>query len=1000
MFPNKPSHSRSQRRAQRGQSIIVALLVLLLLGLAGALFVTIVARNVLNAAHASRVLTADQYAHAGITFADAQLSSSLDGADWRPPLQNTLAVLPTGARELGRYNAAVTANLLSAPGPNDPDLKYLQAGFARYNTGAGRFLLRLTYDPVNIGNATVPSGKYIKIESIGREGVIDSLDPTTYTNNRSSDRLQAYQVAFKPIGITDYARFETNPDKRSDTANMGVTSRYSQADADGGIITSGVYDLTGISATGATLVPYPILTTYGAADAYQKVGGVLYPNPTAGKNTTIAGGASPTVLAGGGSIHANMPVRFFGKNVVYLNDAGINAPLYQDSVEIAGDLSLNGYQPGTKLDNSNSTLTSGQRSALILNPPDLATLKSSGTFIVPSNDNTSADGPFSTHNGLVRDSSMQNDATGFPRGIGRLEPPQMDAQETGSRLPRYKALAMLSPPRKDSSGVSYPAGTGQYGYGQAIYVDNTADKQAESTTIGGGSTLTDEWLNRTPAGGAAATGKGEWLGQLYQPPGVSITLGQQVGTDTSGNPIYGIRLVRDDADWKDPANLNGPTSLGKTMDVRYDSNGLNVSQSEATSNNDIIIYAEGNIRLPNSLLSPMEGTGSTAGPIARHITIVTNGTAYIEGNLLKGSPDSSISVLAHDYVCVNTTQFLAGSNLENHVDGTQNPETQYTSLDAPGLYALNLDDGHSLLQGFSFGLTGPNTPNSQYSGSPLSLYLSAGPAGGTSTVADVNILDSTGTSVLSAPLSLTFGTLQRQTFSLSASSPLQTATGLNIFQLAVRKDPGSEGSLAAVENVALERVAVLPMDIRIEAILFAQTRSFFVIPGEWFNTNPDDTLDIFASGKIVGGVTIRAAGTRSDSTASSSLPAVGSLFPFYGQPIDMKITIDGSVSEAQPADVSAQTAWMLKWGWIPQSHGSQFPVESAGHVLPNKPAVGLQIIYNPQAGYPYNPTGTATNPAHYLRSDMYGRPLPFTPKLPVSTALLYSGESTEPPLLQ
>ena len=67
----------------------------------------------------------------------------------------------------------------------------------------------------------------------------------------------------------------------------------------------------------------------------------------------------------------------------------------------------------------------------------------------------------------------------------------------------------------------------------------------------------------------------------------------------------------------------------------------------------------------------------------------------------------------------------------------------------------------------------------------------------------------------------------------------------------------------------------------------------------------------------------------------------------------------------------------------------------------NKPAIGLQIIYNPQAGYPYDPgDGTSANPPHYLRSDIYGRPLPFSPKLPVSTALLYAGDSSEPPLLQ
>ena len=187
----------------------------------------------------------------------------MDGADWRPPLQYQLAAPPTEARELARYTSAVSANSLPAPDPNDPDVKYLEAGFARYNTGAGRFLLRLTYTPVllkdtqgqyydpvfgvtaaGVANAPVaiPPGKYIKIESIGREGVIDPLDPTTYGNNRSSDRLQSYQVAYQPIGITDYARFETNPDNRSTTADMGVTSQTYPQDTDGGIATAGAYD--------------------------------------------------------------------------------------------------------------------------------------------------------------------------------------------------------------------------------------------------------------------------------------------------------------------------------------------------------------------------------------------------------------------------------------------------------------------------------------------------------------------------------------------------------------------------------------------------------------------------------------------------------------------------------------------------------------------------------------------------------------------------------------
>ena len=140
-------------QTQRGQSIVVALLVLLLLGLVGALFVTVIARNIINAGHANRVQTSDTYSAAGIAYADAQLSHSVDGADWRPPLQYQLLVPPTEKREMMRYmaqlyNAATNPTGLKAANADDPDLEYLQAGYARYNTGAGRFLVRVTYTPV------------------------------------------------------------------------------------------------------------------------------------------------------------------------------------------------------------------------------------------------------------------------------------------------------------------------------------------------------------------------------------------------------------------------------------------------------------------------------------------------------------------------------------------------------------------------------------------------------------------------------------------------------------------------------------------------------------------------------------------------------------------------------------------------------------------------------------------------------------------------------------
>ncbi len=1068
---NSVTRPLSRRQTQRGQSIVVALLVLLLLGLAGALFVTIVARNLINANKSNRVQTADQYASAGITYADSQLSSSIDGADWRPPLQFQLAVPPTEARELARYTAAVAANRLPSVNADDPDAEYLQAGYARYNTGAGRYLVRVTYDPVNVSGLAVPPGKYLKIESIGREGNIDSLDPTTYNNNRSNDKTQAFLVAYKPIGITDYARFETNPDKRSDIANLGVVSQF-YANTDGSIVTPGVFDFSKTGTTGSsgsggstpTLSEYPVITTYGAADAY--IGNPpTQPNPNAGTLTAIPTAMGPTGFTpGGGSIHSNMSVRFFGTNVIYLN-LGADSPQFQDTAEIGGNLLLDTYDPKASLnnvtvDNSGSTPL-GQQASLILNPVDLTKLTATpipyqpatattpatpakNTYITPSNDNQSTGDvnlPFSTQHGLIRDASMQNDPEGLPRSITRLEPPLVDAQDNASQMPRYRAIAMNSAPRPNLmlNGSAYTPTAGinpsLYGYGKAIYVNNPNDVQKDSAAIGGGSTLTDEWLHRTAAN-SAGTNKGDWNGLFYNPPGVTIVLGQLIPATPSNGAVtavpagYGIRLTQSNGE-----NFVGPdgtTNSGPEMNVRY--SDLDTDPTGAASDNDIVIYAEGNVRV-RGILSPIEPArgGSTTQIVPRHITIVTGGTAYIEGNLLKGSPDSTISVLAHDYVCINTTQFLAGA-VQGELPQLPAPPAN------PSVPLAEITGGNPFTQQFGFGFTNPGattpqTPTTQYGGK-LALYVSGNTPNGFAQ-ADFNILDSAGNTVFNTATSNavfntstgfpmpTFGTLTHLTFDLSNTTlaSLTGATGDSTFQLTVQKDPGNiaadtthtpnlpGSNPGAQQDPLLERVAVLPMDIRIEAVLYAQTGSFFVIPGEWFNRDSSDNLSTYLADLTRPNLTadLNASGFMSGSTLYGNLYTSLSRFPMYGQPVDLKITIDGSVSEAHPADIAAQTAWMQHWGWIPQYHGSlvttdttvtpNLTPETAGHILSGQPAIGLQIIYDPQAGYPYDPAPT-TGTAYYLRSDVFGRPLPFTPKLPVSTGLLYSGQSGEAPLLQ
>ncbi len=70
------------------------------------------------------------------------------------------------------------------------------------------------------------------------------------------------------------------------------------------------------------------------------------------------------------------------------------------------------------------------------------------------------------------------------------------------------------------------------------------------------------------------------------------------------------------------------------------------------------------------------------------------------------------------------------------------------------------------------------------------------------------------------------------------------------FQLAMQEPTAFRLRLNPVgttpaKNLLVARTAVTPHDIRIEAALFAEEGSFFVIPGSWFNSNPADTRTAF-----------------------------------------------------------------------------------------------------------------------------------------------------------
>lgn len=1019
---------RGGSRARRGQTLVFALLALIVLSFAGALFISIITRSLQNSGNTANIRNADFYAQAGLEFADSQLTDSVDGADWRPPAQQVASNDPD-------------FNLINPPASPDGFVH----GYSRYTYGNGRFLIKITYDPVNLysgpnsaagpGFDLADSNHYIKIESIGRVGVIDPTDPTTFEN--VAQNSNATLVAYKQIGLTDYARFITDPNNTGQVAGIGVPSLYYLIGGFNVLATPGVNDFIGNNTT--TLQQYPIVMNIGAPDAYfyTTVPNAVTLNPKAGL-VPFSPGNTATYVGGGGSFRSNTSVRFYGDTNFFL-DRGTSSngvsplpALFDEGIEVAGNIYDDGYVGAGPI------ITGNPASQVRVSTYELVGgVEQINNLGVPIN--PSASGSFFTYGGAVRDSgTIDNAPNPQPRQIKRLEPPVMDAVDPLSNLPRYRELTLNSQPLTSYNGtvVNQPNPSAN-GYGRYTYINNFQDTQPEDRGNGLSVSLPKEWTDpneNTVTNTPNNPGPFWQNNDIYSPPGVDIRFGPQPDSANLGKFKYGYSITRHDVYRNSTTNLLspvqwlGPTGVpnGTTFTVYYDD--LGASNDPTTINalshtpipNDVIIYAEGNVRLsgivsadPNDPVTNATNRTKngishlTEDQVPRHVTIVTNGTAYIDGSLLKGNPDSSIAVLAHDYVCVNTTQFFAGTDAPLFL-GANGDALNGGNANSVQPSTVTLSAGTlAIRQEFSFGLTPGVTPAAAYGGGSLYLYLSADlSAASVNSSPNVTFTDSTAAAAYAGNITGAFTTtnLTRTT--------VQVAPGAGNLETAVPSPPtviGLDVPAGATANANLERVAIFPNDVRIEALLFAETKSFFVIPGRWFNTSNEDspqTLDDvghYSAGTNTGGQHSFAAGTALDNR-----------FPFYGQPVDLKLTIAGTVTEAMTADVGDEAQWMQHWGWIPKWHGGLIPGNTTGQELSphwwgtaaqyaQQPGLGLTMVYDPNAGYPYDryATGAGPEPGNvngYLRVDGYGNPLPFTPKLPVCPGLIYqdvqSGEAT------
>ena len=1003
------------RHAQSGQSVIVAVIVLFLLLFLGAIFIALIAGNLRNTQRAVQTSASGRFGEAGINYLDQQLITSPEGADWRPLPDNIVSEADPDYFWLKPY---------------DPTTG--QGGFTRVNFGGptptagnigGRALVRISYRPnypiatgaVYPANVPPPAevNKYIRLEAVGRAGQINPNDPTTYGNSDALNQ-RVELVAYKSIGVNEFVRQITNKNNKPVTATLGA--------------------------------PFPV-----------------YDHDT---GTTVSRNIESIY---NGPVRVNAGLSFYGVNRFTLN------PTRNDSLEVAGPINFNKVSENLGTATNPPTVTDPTQ--VYVTTPGVTPPSLSNVF-------PSQSAAFTTLGGLVRDNPRGAETINLAadldankvsyanlRSVGRTAPPVLDAPTGANGLTRYRALTRNSAPLDNAYLTANPFPANAFttvpgfanfapaiGWGTGLYLNNPSDVQQTSETLTNSYSLRSDWLNNDPASSGGTFWKGD---ANYVPPAVTITL----------TPRYMIlqRSAQSAAQGRRGFRFRSPSgaTLGDTI-VRYTgvtgagAPATNITESAGnpatklegypadkittgtganTYNGDFVIYAEGNIRIRGTI----GGYDSESkASFIRHLTVVSGGTIYVDGNVLRDNIDpgsvppgadasvhgkSSIALLAHDYVAVNTTQFFT-PDVAGYASESANGNPPYSLI-------LPNPDGGQL--DFNFRTTfGPVadpangnliTPAYATGGAgvqPATLFLRHGVSfspnaanvvikGGINLVGSnyVNLLDfapangfgPTGNNNPEANSLLLTTPANAQTFTDDAfvvppayfQNPLIGSD--NVFTL-------SYDTARSQVSYRLTRFAVAPLDIRIEALMYAQEGSFFIIPGPWFNPDQNDTFATFV-----------AAGKRplTDEVASQTRRQINPLFPFYKEPMDIRITFFGAITENLPAEIGDQGAWQEKWGWVPDAYGStgltgvidqganQVATAHGRNGIYKGPgsAGGNGIVYDfdERAIAPYYQDAAGAfapirpNPNFANLPAFQQEPLPLTPRLPVAPGLLYYGQN-------
>jgi hypothetical protein len=1069
---------------RRGQTLVVALIILGVLLVLGVVFIGLVGKTIRNTDTQGKRSLAYDLAESGVRYVHTQMLNSLQGLDWRP----VPTVLPI-RKDDPDYEFLRLPNPADTTDLGGPDK---QGYYVRLNFDKGRALVRVRYAPseptifatTQVGSLLQPglARYYTMIEAVGKANSVNPNDPTqgslqtgVVRENVESKKV----VAFVSCGLLEHGLYITNKGRESRAAEIGWASE------------SGVL----YNDNGGALAPVVVPVTLGSSAFMFNP----YDPNTSGGPTATAG-----LIPYGGGIYSNADLIIHGNVVANLN-------------QFLGDgIFVNGTIRGAD-DQSSLTLNIGKSDNGA--PPQMVSM-APVTLKNNANPPLNSDSPqYSTIGNIFRDGMPNGDTAGWPRSVVREEPPSALAVDPDTGTNRYIQMT-----RNSGRSVTTPSGNvitaGINGYGQGVFLNNTDDIQIPTDEqgrqdVGSAESLEYDWMN--PNNGQAKSG---WQGPYYVPRGAYLKLFND-----------GFMIIRDgkapanQRTWKEPdgspskrpgasMTSTNPADIVDSPYIRYklvrdpQSGQIYIFNTYSVMSNGNVIDNLNNVTSASmntyrSAGYPFNGVLYFAGnvrvrgqiPTDIQMTVVSGGTIYIEGSITKGvinsgtrsniqlghridTPSKSmLALIAKDYVTVNTTMFFGSAPqqaLEEVKDSGGPVEMNPVRVRTGGSLGLNAEE---LLDPLTPAAAGGNPLNPSTWKPYLTQYVVAGsvnnfeqtnllftqamddgPAAATFLNLDVNyqvgnagvpdwqylfeLSNFNAASSFYAPgyvpppysvanrlplYGLGAQSWQRYTkfesgaFTLVSSDftfdPLTmlvsgantSPTGLyhllvedtNDFTLGLHDTVGG----TATNDYVLARTAIVPQDIRIEATIFAEDGSFFVIPGPWFNPNPNDRRDTY--------LTLGASTAERDLARLEDFGSTPNT-PFFGEPLDVRIQVYGSVSENMPPSISQQTEWLKKWGWIPRFHGATNELIPGQHVPNGYNVTGTDqyvpnftVIFDPalatgrNAGF-VSAAGPAVNLNTLIRiqgvdvdgdgvNDVFYA-LPPLPRLPVSPSLAYFGE--------